>query len=687
MPNYLFSQCEKQRTSINDLSLDDQCELRNLMLDYLSLGFDANEGPNDWHKYPIVKMHRFPTVGSFSDFHNYQEEFATWHRNYVQGMEEYILSQGYPQYIPLPYWSPHNEIPLAFYNYGDQFLNLGCHDDDGNLTYANLPESDDFPQYPSQGPFAPAPSINFTEFDENLNCSDWSSVDDFVGSMEGPHHDFTHGAVGGTLGPAASAPASTLFWLFHAYITDLHSCYLRECAGSDADIYVRDNTSDNGSVPTIQPTELWTSPDIWVRNEPDGFANNSVEELCFKINEEEEIRPVYVYVRTWNRGNVTSINNENDLKVYWAKPSAGLSWPAPWNGQPTSNSCGLPVGGDIGTQALRAVNGQYLDGFDVDMDGDNTEIIEGYTIYEFKWFPPDPSLYVDCFGGDWGKGHFCIHARVDDGDGFNSTGSFYSDLVMNNDLALKNIYIYGEDDENEICDEIDWLAPPGNDCVFFGNYTKEIMENVALEVSFPTQRDQALLEHNEINLQLKDGAMLRWNEGGGNSQGINYIDGNESIRILTKNGKVEGMTLQPMEVHRFCIEIVGDPVRSDGKDFQLDIIQTVDGAEVGGERFIVKKVTPTLASRSSQNNYYSENSRRYKVSPNPTNDKFTIHLNNTVDIHDIFISNSVGQLLIEYKNVKDEKTVNSSHLGKGIFFINIKNHITGEIINQKVIIE
>ena len=64
-PGYLFAQCDVQRQSIEDLDGDEQCELRNLMLEYLSQGFDDTQGPNDWNKYPIVNMHIDPPFGSF----------------------------------------------------------------------------------------------------------------------------------------------------------------------------------------------------------------------------------------------------------------------------------------------------------------------------------------------------------------------------------------------------------------------------------------------------------------------------------------------------------------------------------------------------------------------------------------------------------------------------------------------
>lgn len=674
-PNYLSSQCDIQRDSIQHLTAPEQCELRNLMLDYLAIGFNSTAGPSDWDKYPIVNMHTDPPFGNFGDFHNYAEEFATWHRNYVQGMEEYILSQGFPQFVPLPYWSPHTAIPAAFYNYA------GC-----GATYANLPESTDFPQYPSQGPFGPVSNLNFTQFDQNFDCNDWSNVDNFVGSMEGPHHDATHGAVQGTLGPAQSAPASTLFWLFHAYLTELHACYLRDCDGAEADIYVRDNAPDDGSEPTGQTTQLWTSPDIWVRNEPDGFGITTTEELCYKINDNDEIKPVYVYVRTWNKGNVASKNNENDIEVYWAKPSAGLNWPAPWDGVPFANSCGLPLGGFIDSQPLRSVNGQYLDVNDVDMDGNNTETIEGYTIYEFQWFPPDPAEYEACFGPQgWEKGHFCIHARVDDGDGFDLSGGFTSHLINNNDLALKNIYIYGEDDGNVACDDIIWLAPPGG-CIFFGNYTEEVMTNVGLNLSFPTAKDKQLLANNEINLTLKDGALTKWKKSGFVGEGINYNKKNTTIEFTEANGFIGGLTLQPMEIYRFCVEIIG-PIKSNGLDLQLDIAQTVNGEEVGGQRFLVKKVIPPTKGKSSITNTSVDISSTYKVYPNPATGKITVSLDNYRDNHDILITSSVGQTMKKYTNVKGDKVIDVSDFSKGIYFIRIENQTSGEIGVQKLFIQ
>ena len=141
------------------------------------------------------------------------------------------------------------------------------------------------------------------------------------------------------------------------------------------DLWMQDNADDNGNEPDPSPNPMWISDDIWVRNSPDGLANQDHQNpIAEQVN--------HVYARVRNRGCQTAGSQSGVLKLYWAKASSSLSWPSPWDGSVTSPAL---MGGLIGSEAVTVVGGAQA-------------------ILSFEWTPPDPSNYT-AFGAD--KAHFC----------------------------------------------------------------------------------------------------------------------------------------------------------------------------------------------------------------------------------------------------------------------------------------
>ena len=87
----------------------------------------------------------------------------------------------------------------------------------------------------------------------------------------------------------------------------------------DYDIYLKDNDTDDGSVPSSVP--FWNSPDIWVRN--DGDCSNTTHENPAPGSS------TTVCVRVRNRM-ATTVNNIT-VNVYWANAALALSWPGSWS--------------------------------------------------------------------------------------------------------------------------------------------------------------------------------------------------------------------------------------------------------------------------------------------------------------------------------------------------------------------
>ncbi|HEX4953023.1 MAG TPA: tyrosinase family protein [Thermoanaerobaculia bacterium] len=107
-----------------------------------------------------------------------------------------------------------------------------------------------------------------------------------------------------------------------------------------SDLYVRDTVSDSGAEPYAGPGPVYLSPDIWVLPAPDPNFDprpfpTGTPPWTLPPHENPEYRngktslPNYVYVQVHNRGDLASSGTEW-LRLYQAKASTGLAWPANW---------------------------------------------------------------------------------------------------------------------------------------------------------------------------------------------------------------------------------------------------------------------------------------------------------------------------------------------------------------------
>src|SRR5687767_9751112 len=111
-------------------------------------------------------------------------------------------------------------------------------------------------------------------------------------------------------------------------------------ADAAVDLYIKDTPADTGVEPNPDAGPMYVSEDIWVRTSPDpghlpyAFPEGSPPWVPL-AHQNPEYRdpkysvPNYVYVRVRNRGSTASTGTER-LRVYWAKASTGLAWPAQW---------------------------------------------------------------------------------------------------------------------------------------------------------------------------------------------------------------------------------------------------------------------------------------------------------------------------------------------------------------------
>ena len=175
---------------------------------------------------------------------------------------------------------------------------------------------------------------------------------------------------------------------------------------------IRDTTIDTGAEPdTTAAGVLWESPDIgvdtsathpgyWPGTGPTyPYASNIVTPIVntspLPVVGTTTITPgdsAFVYVKVANYGTAPSTGTEI-LKVYYALWSAGLNWPAPWDGS-EFDSAGNPEGGVIGEVQIPQLPV-------------NSEI---YLQVQWKNVP-NPTNYINA--NDVQPSHFCLLARIE----------------------------------------------------------------------------------------------------------------------------------------------------------------------------------------------------------------------------------------------------------------------------------
>jgi subtilisin family serine protease len=174
------------------------------------------------------------------------------------------------------------------------------------------------------------------------------------------------------------------------------------------DLFIKDRPEDFGNEvhPYHWQADRDKSPDIWVRNQNDGFTNMTHQEP-----EYSSINPSYIYVRVWNKSCEDAAGDET-LRLYWTKAGTMTSWPQNWDG--TDPNIGDLVG-EIPIGELKA--GQTK-------------------IYEFTWNILNPYIHQN-----WAT---CLLARIEDSATDLITihpNNASDDVYFNNNIALRNVTI------------------------------------------------------------------------------------------------------------------------------------------------------------------------------------------------------------------------------------------------------
>lgn len=141
----------------------------------------------------IVNQHAFPPPAAHAP-----ATILSWHRNFILGLENFLVAQGHPEWSPLPAWNPAEPIPAEFNipNAGpDRLLNLN-------------------------------PGINFSPDFDHSNLGNFETDTDLGMAIMG-RHGSVHITVGGLMGNFRS-PAAPIFWPWHSFLDDIWWAWQRQ---------------------------------------------------------------------------------------------------------------------------------------------------------------------------------------------------------------------------------------------------------------------------------------------------------------------------------------------------------------------------------------------------------------------------------------------------------------------------
>lgn len=325
-------------------------------------------------------------------------------------------------------------------------------------------------------------------------------------------------------------------------------------AASTPVLWSADTPEDTGVEPDPVADVMYASSDIWVRNQNDGVTNQEHQNPIYRA---PGTGSNYVYVRVRNRA--CGGSGSGTVKLYWAKASSALGWPAPWDGSVTTPAL---MGHLIDSKPTGSVSGG------------------GSTILEFPWYPPNPADYSS-FGAD--KAHFCLLSRIETSSTppYGMTTPEGPDLNANvrnnNKIVWKNVEV----------------MTPGSR---IGYLTINNLEKEAalFELAFPAPHERtfgSLFATMEVSVELDGKLFEAWKHGGSKGNGIAVGKGNQII-VKEYGASLGNIKLARHEVHTVAVHF--DPKHTQQRTniffFIVEQREIRGGKQtmIGGQRFVIK---------------------------------------------------------------------------------------------------
>ena len=346
-------------------------------------------------------------------------------------------------------------------------------------------------------------------------------------------------------------------------LVDAHAAVLmaQNMHSATLDLYVKDSPADLGVEPNIVTPILWTSDDIWIRNQQDGVMTHQNPVYQSSV-------PNYVKVRIINKSCVASTGIEQ-LKLYWAKASSSLSWPNPWNGGVLHPTTGATMGNVVGTQNIPVI----LPGEEV--------------VLEFPWVVPNPALY-----GEQDPWHFCLLTKiisVNDSMTFPEVNNnLNANVGKNNNIAWKNVTVINVE-PNASGTQISGAIAVGNPFPGIKKYS------LTFKADNP-ETGKKIFEDAEVKIKLSSNLLEAWRRGGKQVFNLRTTKDENILIVDGDNAMLKNVTFNANQIATMSLTFnFLTKEATDKNKYIYHVIQKDDqGAVFGGETYDIRKQTRNL---------------------------------------------------------------------------------------------
>lgn len=353
-------------------------------------------------------------------------------------------------------------------------------------------------------------------------------------------------------------------------LVDAYEAVLKAKNSNKLDLHVRNSIVDIGAEPDTfsAVTDIYQSPDIWVRVVDDGQLNHQNPEY-------HHFNKNFVYVRVRNISNTASTEKDS-VRLHWAKASTALTFPKHWDGSFKINN--VPMGGIISTQPIPILQ-----------PGDET-------IVKFAWHVPDPKRYLQITPGGNEPWHFCLLARIlSDNDvmTFVETTDLASNVRNNNNIAWKNLSVVEVGPKKS--SRVNVLIK--NRELVRQTYTLEFVETAVGDRIL----NGGLFKQAEVRVTLGPKLMKAWMAGGREAKGIILDRESNELRILQSGAHLGNIILSSEEYDILQLSFnflktntVDDKKAEISDEFMFNVVQQrMDKSLLGGEAYLIRNVLKT----------------------------------------------------------------------------------------------
>ena len=348
--------------------------------------------------------------------------------------------------------------------------------------------------------------------------------------------------------------------------------------GTPLDLYIEDSPEDVGAEPnTVTGERIWTSEDIWARNNLDGIQQHQNPEYNPK-------RPNYVYVKVINRSLVAS-SASDQVKLYWRKAGIVSRWTEGWTGgYENINGETIQTNGLVGTASIPVLESG------------------GEATVHFTWNAPNPVIYLEN-SSPW---HFCLLARiVSEEDPMTNEQETYTSTNArnNNNIAWKNVTvveavtgskkrknIMGFDNDRSF-GAVVLVGNPFDDARTFSiELIKEDIEG-----------GKSIFDEAEVSLTMDETLYDVWKRSGKQSELLESTYNEKTKRVQGNHAGLNNLRFEPNEMGILDLKFSFLPEElTDKSRFVYHVVQkdAETGEVVGGETYIINKDSSPLIESS-----------------------------------------------------------------------------------------